>query len=85
MITLFIVGFFNTFATEKEQGEKLRQQQQSGECHSHINAETPKMEQNKKNPDGVIVLGVSIHCEGCRDEVLRCLRGFEGSNILILL
>ncbi|CAA3026282.1 heavy metal-associated isoprenylated plant 8-like [Olea europaea subsp. europaea] len=36
------------------------------------------MEQNKKNPDGVIVLGVYIHCEGCQTEVLRCLRGFEG-------
>ncbi|CAI9756369.1 unnamed protein product [Fraxinus pennsylvanica] len=55
-----------------------RQQQQSGGCNSHNNGENNKNEESKNNPDGVIVLGVYIHCEGCQDEVLRCLRGFEG-------
>ncbi|KAL8456388.1 hypothetical protein ACS0TY_034559 [Phlomoides rotata] len=34
--------------------------------------------ENKNNPQGIIVLGVNIHCEGCANEVSKCLRGFEG-------
>lgn len=30
------------------------------------------------NQEGVIVLGVYIHCEGCANEVLNHLRGFQG-------
>ncbi|KAL2547227.1 Heavy metal transport/detoxification superfamily protein [Forsythia ovata] len=56
---------------------RQQQQQQRGECPAHNNGENTN-EENKKNPDGVIVLGVYVHCEGCGDEVLRCLRGFEG-------
>ncbi|KAL3835722.1 hypothetical protein ACJIZ3_010458 [Penstemon smallii] len=35
-------------------------------------------EENEKNPKGVIVLGVYVHCEGCADQVHKSLRGFEG-------
>ncbi|KAH6798101.1 hypothetical protein C2S52_022655 [Perilla frutescens var. hirtella] len=31
-----------------------------------------------KYPNGVIVLRLFVHCEGCGIEVLKCLRGFEG-------
>ncbi|KAL2519736.1 Heavy metal transport/detoxification superfamily protein [Abeliophyllum distichum] len=57
--------------------QQQQQQQQRGECPANNNGENTN-EENKKNPDGVIVLGVYVHCEGCGDEVLRCLRGFEG-------
>lgn len=33
---------------------------------------------SKINPQGMIILGVYIHCEGCANEVLKYLRGFEG-------
>ncbi|XP_057774929.1 heavy metal-associated isoprenylated plant protein 8-like [Salvia miltiorrhiza] len=29
-------------------------------------------------PNGVIILRVYIHCDGCRDEVLKYLRGYQG-------
>ncbi|KZV17113.1 heavy metal-associated isoprenylated plant protein 26-like [Dorcoceras hygrometricum] len=35
-------------------------------------------EENKNNPEGIIILGVYIHCEGCGNEVLRSLRGYQG-------
>ncbi|XP_057787611.1 heavy metal-associated isoprenylated plant protein 8-like [Salvia miltiorrhiza] len=35
-------------------------------------------ENEKMNPKGIIVLGVYIHCEGCANEVLKYLRGFQG-------
>ncbi|KAG8365855.1 hypothetical protein BUALT_Bualt17G0015300 [Buddleja alternifolia] len=35
-------------------------------------------EENKNNPEGRIVLGVFIHCEGCGNEVRKCLRGYQG-------
>ncbi|KAK3034597.1 hypothetical protein RJ639_033843, partial [Escallonia herrerae] len=37
---------------------------------------------NKQNPKGVIVLGVYMHCEGCAKEVDRCLRGFDGVEVV---
>lgn len=33
---------------------------------------------DKINPQGIIILGVNIHCEGCANEVLKHLRGFQG-------
>ncbi|XP_073135030.1 heavy metal-associated isoprenylated plant protein 8-like [Henckelia pumila] len=36
-------------------------------------------EENKNiNPEGIIILGVYIHCEGCGNEVVRSIRGYEG-------
>lgn len=35
-------------------------------------------ENKKKNQTATIVLGVFIHCDGCRDEVIRSLSGFQG-------
>ncbi|XP_059315949.1 heavy metal-associated isoprenylated plant protein 8-like [Lycium ferocissimum] len=39
-----------------------------------------KTEENKNtNPKGVtIILGVYIHCQGCKEQVLKSLRGFDG-------
>ncbi|KAK9280794.1 hypothetical protein L1049_003683 [Liquidambar formosana] len=37
-----------------------------------------KEENNKKKPDVVIVLKVYIHCDGCADQILKCLKGFDG-------
>ncbi|KAL6529106.1 hypothetical protein OROHE_014850 [Orobanche hederae] len=36
----------------------------------------------KSNVDGIIILGVNIHCEGCANDVLKCLRGFEGVEVI---
>ncbi|KAI3467746.1 hypothetical protein Pfo_024409 [Paulownia fortunei] len=61
-------------------GGKRRQQQmweQSNACEHQNTGENPN-EENKNNPNGIIILGVYIHCEGCANEVLKCLRGFEG-------
>ncbi|XP_042053418.1 heavy metal-associated isoprenylated plant protein 8-like [Salvia splendens] len=38
-----------------------------------------EMEHNDHDhPNGVIILRVYIHCEGCGDEVFKCLRGYQG-------
>ncbi|GFQ06697.1 hypothetical protein PHJA_002813700 [Phtheirospermum japonicum] len=62
----------------------IKQQQDQSEeskvCEhpKNSNKENPN-EKNKNNPNnGIIILGVYIHCEGCENEVLKCLRGFEG-------
>ncbi|XP_058192787.1 heavy metal-associated isoprenylated plant protein 7-like [Rhododendron vialii] len=34
--------------------------------------------QNAQNPEGVIVLGVYMHCQGCADTIVNHLRGFDG-------
>lgn len=33
---------------------------------------------DNKHPNNVIILSVYIHWEGCANEVLKCLRGYEG-------
>ncbi|XP_052203970.1 heavy metal-associated isoprenylated plant protein 7-like [Diospyros lotus] len=33
---------------------------------------------NEENPDGVIVLGLYMHCDGCAETVVKHLRGFYG-------
>lgn len=42
--------------------------------------ESHQNESEKANPKGTIILGVFIHCEGCANEVLKSLRGFQGLN-----
>ncbi|KAA8533341.1 hypothetical protein F0562_033126 [Nyssa sinensis] len=37
---------------------------------------------NQQNPKGVILLGVYIHCEGCANSVVKCLRGFDGVEVI---
>ncbi|XP_049342572.1 heavy metal-associated isoprenylated plant protein 8-like [Solanum verrucosum] len=38
-----------------------------------------KNEENKNNSKGIIIiLGVYIHCQGCKQQVLKSLRGFDG-------
>ncbi|KAH6760917.1 Heavy metal transport/detoxification superfamily protein [Perilla frutescens var. hirtella] len=33
---------------------------------------------DNKHPNNVIILSIYIHCEGCTNEVLKCLCGYEG-------
>lgn len=43
-----------------------------------------KNEENENNPKGtIIILGIYIHCQGCKDQVLKSLRGFDGIGCLI--
>ncbi|KAL0421588.1 UNVERIFIED_CONTAM: Heavy metal-associated isoprenylated plant protein 7 [Sesamum latifolium] len=53
---------------------RQQREQNNAACHHHRNPN----EENRNNPDGVIVLGTYIHCEGCGNQVLKCLRGFQG-------
>ncbi|KAL1547732.1 heavy metal-associated isoprenylated plant protein 8-like [Salvia divinorum] len=42
-----------------------------------MNSVATNNQNDNTNQDGVIVLGVYIHCEGCANEVLNHLRGFQ--------
>ncbi|KAL8037995.1 hypothetical protein ABFX02_11G074600 [Erythranthe guttata] len=59
--------------------EKLRREseQQNNNCAEEISNHENR-NNNNNNPDGIIILGVYIHCEGCGNQVLKSLRGFEG-------
>ncbi|KAL0335940.1 UNVERIFIED_CONTAM: Heavy metal-associated isoprenylated plant protein 7 [Sesamum radiatum] len=54
---------------------RQQREQNNAACDQHH--QNPN-EENRNNPDGVIVLGTYIHCEGCGNQVLKCLRGFQG-------
>ncbi|KAK6160430.1 hypothetical protein DH2020_003811 [Rehmannia glutinosa] len=57
---------------------KQQQQLEANNACEHQNIDENSNEENKNNRNGIIVLGVYIHCEGCSNDVLKCLRGFEG-------
>ncbi|CAK9144342.1 unnamed protein product [Ilex paraguariensis] len=57
----------------KRSEEPGQQSEQSNEAKEKV---------NKMNPKGEIVLGVFIHCEGCANEVVNCLRGFDGVEVI---
>jgi hypothetical protein len=35
--------------------------------------------EKKESDKGGVVLKANIHCEGCSDQISKCLRGFEGN------
>ena len=45
-------------------------------------AEDGKKEAEAPPPPQEIVLKVFMHCEGCARKVRRCLKGFEGINLI---
>ncbi|MCD7473126.1 hypothetical protein HAX54_014752 [Datura stramonium] len=41
--------------------------------------ESKNEKNNNNNPKGIIIiLGVYIHCQGCKEQVIKSLRGFDG-------
>ncbi|OIS95764.1 PREDICTED: heavy metal-associated isoprenylated plant protein 8-like [Nicotiana attenuata] len=61
--------------------QQTDQQENNKECNNGNKMEEKKStnEENKNNAKGVIIiLGVYIHCQGCKEEVLKSLRGFDG-------
>ncbi|KAI3515855.1 hypothetical protein L1887_14760 [Cichorium endivia] len=42
------------------------------------NSDESKTKSNNKQSNGVIVLGVYLHCQGCVETVVKSLRGFDG-------
>lgn len=65
----FFLFFFGNCAETLEEQEQQQFMEQDHACQN---------EENKNNPNGIIILGVYLHCEGCGNEVLRSLRGYEG-------
>ncbi|WJX37945.1 hypothetical protein P8452_25657 [Trifolium repens] len=51
-------------------------------CNKEQNNNNSKEENNEKKESdkGGVVLKANIHCEGCSDQISKCLRGFEGIN-----
>ncbi|KAJ8548294.1 hypothetical protein K7X08_030763 [Anisodus acutangulus] len=62
-------------------GKQMDQQENNKGCNngSSMKEKESKNEENKNNSKGVIIiLGVYIHCRGCKEQVLKSLRGFDG-------
>ncbi|KAL3656016.1 hypothetical protein CASFOL_000412 [Castilleja foliolosa] len=63
---------------QQQQQQEASEESKACEHQKNSNKENPN-EKPKNNPvNGIIILGVYIHCEGCENEVLKCLRGLEG-------
>ncbi|CAN4124822.1 unnamed protein product [Withania somnifera] len=56
----------------------MNQQENNIGCNNRKD-KASKSDENKNNSKGIIIiLGVYIHCQGCKEQVLRSLHGFDG-------
>lgn len=46
--------------------------------HNNNNEENSE-NKGKKESDKCVVFKANIHCDGCSDQISKCLKGFEGN------
>lgn len=59
-----------------EQGEMYNQQEDESENSEEV------INKANQNQNGVIILGLNVHCLACEGRILKSLRGFDGNEIL---
>lgn len=65
-----------------QQGGEMHNQQQATNVQQKTQNSEEEEEANKANQNGVIVLGLNVHCPPCEERIRKSLWGFEGNETL---